>query len=204
MNSSVPLIGVVGGIGSGKSTLARWVAQFHPAVVIDADAIGHELLRDPDVRVQLRVLFGDTIFNAAGAVHRPALAGRVFGSTPAQRAARLQLDGLLHPLIRDELVQRVNAVDPKKVRVVLVDAALLLEAGWNDVCKAVIFIDTPEARRAAWVQANRGWTIEELHRREASQWSVEKKRLAADTVVSNTEDVAVGGAALWAAIQKYL
>ncbi len=204
MNSPVPLVGIVGGVGSGKSSLARWVAEHHPAVVLDADGIGHELLGDPEVRSRLRELFGDGIFNSAGAVHRPALAARVFGASAEHRKARHQLDALLHPLIRKEIVRRVGLVDPKLVRVVFLDAALLLEAGWRDVCRAVVFIDTPEVRRAAWVQANRGWSLDELHRREASQWSLEKKRQAADVVIANTGEIAEGAAALLDEIQQFL
>ncbi len=200
----VPIIGIVGGVGSGKSTLACWIAEHHPVVVIDADAIGHELLRDPDVREQLRAIFGDAIFNVAGAVHRPELARRVFGDAPEQRAARQQLDRLLHPLIREEIVRRAAAVDPNTVRAVLLDAALLLEANWREVCRAVVFIDTPEERRAAWVEAHRGWSIDELHRREASQWPLEKKRRACEVTIANTGDVAEAATTLWDEIQRYL
>ncbi len=202
MIGPVPVIGIVGGVGSGKSTLARWVAEHHPVVVIDADTIGHEFLRDPDIRTQLRALFGDSIFNAVGAVHRPELARRVFGDSPEQQQARQQLDHLLHPLIRAEIARRASAVDPKTISVVLLDAALLLEAGWHDLCRGILFVDTPEERRATWVQAHRGWTLDELHRREASQWPVEKKRRASHAIVANTADVATAGAAMWREIQR--
>lgn len=204
MVSPIPVIGIVGGVGSGKSTLSRWIAEHYPVVVIDADKIGHELLREPAVRVQLRAVFGDSIFNAVGAVHRPELARRVFGDSPEQQQARKQLDELLHPLIRAEIVRCASAVDPKTVSVILLDAALLLEAGWHDLCQAVIFVDTPDDRRATWVEAHRGWTPEELHRREASQWPVERKRRSAHAIVANTGEIAAAGAAMWGEIQSLL
>lgn len=204
MNFPVPIVGIVGGVGSGKSTLARWVAEQFPAVVIDADTIGHELLRDPQIRVQLRELFGNSIFNTVGAVHRPELARLVFGDSPEQQRARLKLDALLHPLIRAEIIRRVHAVDRKAIQVVLLDAALLLEAGWYDLCEAVIFVDTPAERREDWVQANRGWTRDELQRREASQWPVERKRRSAHAVVANTGEIGTAGAQMWDEIQRLL
>ncbi len=200
----VPIIGIVGGVGSGKSTLARWVAEHHPAIVIDADRIGHELLLEPRVRSALRATFGDGIFAEDGSVIRAALARRVFGDSPEQQAARKQLDGLMHPLIREEILHRASAVDPQTTRVVLLDAALLLEAGLRNDCRAVVFVDTPAARRLQWVQQHRGWAPDELSRREASQWPLEKKRQSADEVIVNDGEIAAAGSALWQKIQVSL
>lgn len=200
----VPIIGIVGGVGSGKSTLARWVAEHHPAVVMDADRIGHALLNDADVKARLRDDFGNAIFDADGNVIRPELARRVFGTTPAQLAARQRLDDLLHPLIRQEIHRQIAAINPQLIKVVLLDAALLLESGWRDQCRAVAFIDTPAERRAQLVQTNRGWSVEELHRRESSQWPLEKKCAAADFIVKNDSDIATAATALWQGIQRFL
>lgn len=202
--ATLPIIGIVGGVGSGKSTLARWVAEHHPAAVMDADRIGHALLGDENVKASLRADFGDAIFDLNGDVIRAELAGRVFGTAPAQQAARKRLDALLHPRIRQEIHRQIAALDPQQFRVVLLDAALLLESGWRDQCRCVVFVDTPVERRAGWVQQNRGWGVEELSRREASQWPLEKKRAAADVVVANTGDVATAATALWDGIQRFL
>ena len=68
--------------------------------------------------------------------------------------------------------------------VVVVDAALLFETGWNVVCDQVAFVDSNEELRLGHCQA-RGWSIDELRRREASQWSLERKRQQADFVIEN-------------------
>ncbi|HET6423510.1 MAG TPA: dephospho-CoA kinase [Planctomycetaceae bacterium] len=204
VQSSVPIIGIVGGVGSGKSTLARWVAEHHPAVVMDADRIGHALLGDAAVKTALRAEFGGDIFDTDGNVIRSSLAQKVFGTSPEQQAGRQRLDALLHPLIRQEIHRHVASVDPQRIRVVLLDAALLLESGWRDQCRAVVFIDTPLERREQWVRTNRGWTVEELQRREASQWPLERKRAAADVVIPNDGDVATAAADLWNGIQRVL
>lgn len=200
----IPIVGIVGGIGSGKSTLARWVAEHHPVVVIDADRIGHALLLDPNVKAALRSEFGDTIFDREGNVIRAELAQRVFGTTTERRSARKRLDELLHPRIQQEIGRQIAAIGPQKIRFILLDAALLLESGWRDQCCGVVFVDTPDERRAEWVQQNRGWSLEELQRREASQWPLDKKRAAADLIVPNTADIPTSATALWEGIQQFL
>ena len=74
-----------------------------------------------------------------------------------------------------------------KVELILLDAALLLEAGWNKVCDLVVYVDTPESDRIARVQANRGWSAAELSLREASQWPLARKQAAADAVIDNSK-----------------
>jgi dephospho-CoA kinase len=196
----VPVIGIVGGIGSGKSTLARWVAERHPVVVIDADRIGHQVLERPDVIERLRQHFGDAILNDRGQIDRSALAKRVFGTTTGHQSARLQLETVVHPEIQREIERQIAAIDANAVRYVLLDAAVLLESKWSTVCDRVVFVDTPDERRRKLVADNRGWSSEELARREASQWSLASKRAHADAVVLNDGTVAEGGERLWQAI----
>lgn len=193
----------MGGIGSGKSTLARWVAERHPVAVIDADRIGHQLLEAPAVIERLRREFGDAILNERGQIDRSALAKRVFGPSAEHRSARSTLEAVVHPMIQREIERQIAAVDTNMVRCVLLDAAVLLESRWSTVCDRVIFIDTPDERRRAHVSANRGWSGEELARREASQWPLAEKRARAGAVVTNDGTVAEGGERLWRAIEAF-
>lgn len=200
----IPVIGIVGGVGSGKSTLAKWVAENHPVAIIDADRLGHAALELPQVIEQLRQTFGAEILDAAGRVQRSAVAARVFGDTPAHHTARQQLEAIVHPEIDRAVERQIAGFDPAFVKSVLLDAAVMLESGWRDHCDAVIFVDTPLERRRAWVQASRGWSAEELMRREASQWSLADKRAAADAVVVNDGTIEEGGARLWETIARFI
>ena len=62
----------------------------------------------------------------------------------------------------------------------------MLEAGWNDLCDTIVFVDTPFETRLKRVEENRGWTADELRRREASQISLEDKRAASEFIVDNS------------------
>ncbi|RLS34901.1 MAG: dephospho-CoA kinase [Planctomycetota bacterium] len=186
----IPLVGLVGGIGSGKSTIARGLAQRIPVAILDADRSGHETLRQPEVKVALRQAFGDSIFDPSQEVQRSQLAVLVFGSDERARQNRQTLEQIVHPVIRADIRRQLQeARDRGQVQAVLLDAPILLESGWKELCDAVVFIDTPLARRQQWTAAGRGWTPEELTRREASQWSIARKRSESDFIVDNSGDV---------------
>ena len=184
----MPVIGIVGGIGSGKSTLARGLRPLHRVLVIDGDRTGHAVLEQKPVQDRIRRYFGNSVFTSDGHVDRHLLAGRVFGSSPAQRAARSKLESILHPVIRREFINKIEtAKTDGSVDVILLDAAVLLEADWRGPCDAVVFIDVPRPQRLERIQQQRGWTEEDLARREASQFPVHRKRQLANFVIDNSQ-----------------
>ncbi len=183
-SAAIPIVGIVGGVGAGKSTIVRKVAGLK-LFVIDADRLGHDLLLTNDIRSKLCSVFGGDIIDSTGLVRRDLLAARVFGTSEAQTSNRIRLNEILHPAIREEIYRSIMQA-PQNVDAIILDAALLLEAGWADECDAVIFIDTPFEVRQQRVAVNRGWSMEELQRREASQWSLSKKREFARFVVDNS------------------
>ena len=190
----IPVLGVIGGIGSGKSSVARRLQSLRPIAVIDADQCGHQVLNLPNVQGRILKRFGPTVFEtdsqANPQISRAALGRVVFGSDVAAQTARRDLEAIVHPEIRSLLERTIRELRRQaNVEAIVLDAAVLLEAGWNDLCDVVVFIDTPQADRIARVQAGRGWSAEELAKREASQWPLPRKRAAADAVLDNANDV---------------
>lgn len=175
-----PILGIVGGIGSGKSHVAALFAR-HGAYVIDADQLGHQALMEPGVRIQIQSLWGDAVFSNHGDVDRKKLAAIVF-SQPSEKA---RLEAIVFPFIGEGIVNSINKCqrDPS-VKLIVLDAAILLETGWKKHCDAVIFVEASEATRLKRI-AGRGWDADELHRREASQWPLEKKKAACQLVIPN-------------------
>jgi dephospho-CoA kinase len=197
------VVGVIGGVGSGKSSVANELARHANVRIIDADAAGHQALTHPYIQQQIRRRFGDEVFNDRGEIERRRLAALVFGSNPEQIQARLDLNHIVHPQIRSQLQQELdNARQDCALDVIILDAALLLEAGWNDLCDAVVYIDTPREQRLARVLSSRGWSAEDLARREQSQLPLEDKRAAADFVVDNSGLIEDAGRQLWSWIRQ--
>lgn len=175
--------GILGGIGSGKSAVARGLAEQFRGVLIDADRIGHQVLKFPEVILQIRQAFGDTVFDG-DQIDRRRLASEVFGDHPDRQRSRRLLEQIVHPEI-DRVVQSQLAT-AGSADLVLLDAAVMLEAGWNRHCDFLIFVDTPLEDRVRRVREQRNWTESELQQRESSQLPIEEKRSAADFIVDNS------------------
>jgi len=182
-----PIIGIAGGIGSGKSVAAGLLGEMG-CHVIDSDAQVREAYRDPAILDTLRQWWGDSIFTPTGEVDRSAIAGRIF-SLPAEKQ---RLEGLLHPWVSAARDREMAAAAQNPLWVAFVwDTPLLFEAGLNRDCDAVIFVDSDPLERRKRVAEQRGWSAEELARRENLQWPLDKKREISDYVVKNTADAGI-------------
>lgn len=177
-----PVIGLTGGIGSGKSTVANLLRDLG-CVVCDSDALGRAALHDPVIREQLVARWGDDVLDADGEIDRSAVGAIVF-SDPEERRF---LQSLSHPWIERKRREQFEAAGDH-VPAFVIDAPLLLEAGLGGQCDAVIFVDAPPELRLERVRRSRGWDEAELHRREQSQWPLDRKRQSADYVVVNDVD----------------
>jgi dephospho-CoA kinase len=182
----IPVIGVVGGMGAGKSTVSG-LLEARGAHVIDADHVGHALLDQKPSRLEVVARFGPEVLSSEDPerADRAALARRVFAD-PAERAA---LERILHPRMKSTFEKAIaRAVRRGEARMVVLDAAVLFEAGWNEICDFVVFVDAPFAVRLDRLRAHRSWTAADLKAREAAQWPLERKRGLADMVVVNDGD----------------
>lgn len=180
----IPIVGLVGGVGAGKSSLVREIGSLR-LCVIDADRIGHEQLLVDSIREKIVDEFGNEIINANGEIDRRRLAEMVFGSSEFHQLKRQRLNEIVHPAIQEEIRRQIQGAS-EDVDAIVIDAALLLEAGWANECDALIFIETPKPMRQARVAQTRGWSADEHERREASQWSSEQKQKSCQYTVDNS------------------
>lgn len=197
--TGLPVIGLIGGIGSGKSAVARGLMARQSFLLIDADAIGHEVLKLEDVKQHITSRFGAEVFDPTGEIDRSKLARQVFGPDEASQLARRDLNKIVHPKIGEAISTQIqNARDsarrePGSMQGVLLDAAILLETGWKNMCDAVVYVDAAPEVRERRVRETRGWTLSDWKKREDSQLNLETKRQAANVIINNSGplDVAV-------------
>jgi len=188
------VLGITGGVASGKSQVTR-ILQSLGARVIDADRIGHEILKDPTVRNAILRQFGQSILEDADheidgkKIDRRKLASLVFGDSPHALARRKMLEAITHPPIRRKISQELEqGINDQSIPWIVLDVSLLLESGWDRSCDEIWFIDTPEDQRLQRA-LQRGWTQEDFHAREASQWSLQRKRFKATRTLWNGSTV---------------
>jgi dephospho-CoA kinase len=176
------VIGLTGGIGSGKSTVAAILAELG-AHVVDADRVGHDVYR-PGTEGFRRVVeaFGPGVVAADGSIDRRALGAIVF----ADEAALARLNAVVHPLIGEELRRRVAAaLDDGSGRPIVIEAAILLEAGWRSMMDRLWVVSVDRETAIARVAGSRGLTRREIERRIDTQMADEERRRLADRVIEN-------------------
>lgn len=181
MTARKPVIGLVGGIGAGKSAAAAALAR-RGGAVIDADRLGHEALEVPAVKDWLVARWGRGVLKSDGTANRRAIAGVVFRDPAELR----ELESVVYPVIGRRAAEEIaKAQADPAVRFAVLDAAVMLEAGWSGACDRLIYVDAPRDVRLARLAARSGWTEAEVAAREAAQWPAEKKKARADAVVVN-------------------
>lgn len=179
------VIGLVGGIGAGKSAVARVLADLG-CVVSDSDAQARAALDEPGVRDQLVTWWGKQILGADGRIERSKVAKIVF-DRPRDRK---RLEGVIHPRVRIARQVSLDRAEQSGAPAMVIDAPLLFEAGVDQECDVVIFVDAPLSQRLARVRESRGWDEAELTRRESAQMSLEEKKARSGYVVVNDGDLA--------------
>jgi dephospho-CoA kinase len=184
------IIGIVGGIASGKSEVANLLVQ-HGAARINADELGHSLLTtDEKIKDEVVRLFGESILDQSQQIDRKRIASQVFGNDERSKALLDQLEAILHPAIRRLAEERLARLHKQSdVSLIVLDAPLLIEAGWSAMCDEIVFVDTPLERRQE-LAALRGWSADELVKREAAQLALSEKRAASTRVIVNEGDLA--------------
>ena len=173
------VIGLTGGIGSGKSTVAQFLAELG-AIIIDADKMGHEALKPgSEVRQQVVAAFGRQIVNANGDIDRSRLGEIVFGNAEA----RERLNRIMHPPLYDMVKARLEECRRQGAGVVVLEAPLLIEAGWQSLADEVWVTVAPEATVLNRLQERSGLSEPESLVRIRSQLPSEERLKHADVVI---------------------
>lgn len=176
------ILGLVGPTGSGKSTVAQ-ALDADGARVLDADRIGHDVTdHDVEVRTALVQEYGADVYTADGHLDRRMVAAKVF----ADPAALTRLNLLVHPRILRRLRESLAEAEREGFTgLIVVDAALLLDWGFERECDAVLAVVAPPEVQRARLMAARGWTREQADRRLARARSNEAFTALADETIVN-------------------
>jgi dephospho-CoA kinase len=162
----------------------------HGAVVIDVDAIVHELqARGQPLVTEIAAAFGPGVLDAQGGLDRAALGALVFRDPQA----RARLNAIVHPKVGAEFARRIAAARASGARVLVLDIPLLFEgrrAGTGSAARmefdATVLVYAPEAMQVERQLQRDGCDREEALRRVRAQMPIEEKKALADYVIDNS------------------
>jgi dephospho-CoA kinase len=176
------VIGLTGGIGSGKTTVAQMLER-RGARLLSADAVGHEVYEPGRPAWQEIVdAFGPDVVGADGRIDRKKLGPIVF-SDPEQLQ---RLNAVTHPRMKELMREKLEAERAGGARIAVLEAALLFDAGWDDLTNEVWVTVAPPEVAAARTAERSGITLEEALSRIRAQMSNEE-RIARSQVVIDTD-----------------
>lgn len=177
------IVGITGGIGSGKSVFARELSRLG-ARVIDADEVARELVEGrAEIREALKRAFGSGVFGKSGKLMRRELGRIVFSDSDKLETLNRILRPPLIAAVKDR-ISSILKVDSNAI--VVVDMAILYEAGLESLFNVVVVVTAPLERREKWLCEARGWSREEVSDRNQAQMDVQKKMEKANVVIENS------------------
>ena len=179
------VIGLTGGIGSGKSTVSQFLAELG-AVILNADEVGHKAFK-PNTEIWRKVVaaFGRQIVTPDGNIDRKKLGNIVFGNPESL----FRLNQIMHPRMYALVKNQLEEYRRQGTRVVVLEAPLLLEAGWTPLVDEVWVTVASEATVLRRLQEQKGLSGEEALARIRSQLPSAERIRRADVVINTDCDL---------------
>ena len=186
----IKIIGLTGGIGSGKSTVARIMKDKYNSYLIIADDLGHICMKQgQDCYRRIAEYFGADVLGRDGEIDRDKLSKIVFNDGQALEA----LNSIIHPCVQALVMEEINRVRREgSFSCIIVESAILIEAGYESVCDEIWYVYAPEAIRRERLRAGRGYTedkIDRIMRQQLSDGEFRKKCTKVINNSGNTENI---------------
>jgi len=179
------VIGLTGGIGTGKTQVSDILASMG-AAVINADQVGHEAyLPNTKTWHEIVAAFGRGVLSDSGEIDRKKLGGIVFSDPKHLK----RLNSITHPRIFEMIKDRIGDLDREGSKLVVVEAALLIEADWTSLADKVWVVTSEEEDVVARLAARNQLSEDAIRARIASQMPQSERIRHADVIISNHGDL---------------
>lgn len=181
-------IGITGGVGAGKSELLAYLRSKPGVRVMLADEIAH-LLMEPGQTCYYEIVehfSEEKILNEDLTFNRNALADRIF----SDKAKREELNAIVHPAVKKYVLEQYNKEKKEgRTEFLFLEAALLIEEHYDEICDELWYVYTSEANRRQRLKASRGYTDEKVDAIMASQLPEEEFRRVCRITIDNNGSV---------------
>lgn len=175
------LIGLTGNIASGKSKISEYLKS-KGFKIIDADSIGKTVLSIDSVKNKIIRSFGKNILNEDGSINRRELGRIVFSSKENLK----KLNRITLPILTKLVKRKISELKKKKVKYAVLDAAILIEAGWHKLVDEVWVVYTDSETQLERLIKRENYSVEEAKNRIEAQLNIEEKLKYADKVIDNS------------------
>lgn len=153
------VVGITGGIGSGKSTILRRMKEAYGAYTIQADKVGHHLMKPGNPCYQPIIqLLGREILDETGSIDRKKVGGIVFSNPVLLN----KLNKIIHPAVKDFILDKLEKKRQEGCRLFVVEAALLLEDHYDEICDDLWYIYVDCEIRGRRLKEERGYSSEKI------------------------------------------
>lgn len=180
------IIGITGGVGAGKSRVLEYIADTYNCEIVLADDVGNEI-KEPGEKCyeEIVALLGREILDATGHIDRKKMADAIFADDELLE----KVNAIIHPAVIERIRQKADAASRKgKCDYFFIEAALLIECGFNDYVDSMWYIYArPEVRRKR-LKDSRGYSDEKIDMIMNSQLDDEAFRAGSDVVIDNSDD----------------
>lgn len=179
------VIGITGGVGTGKSTVLNILKKDYNAVVIEADKVGHIVMeKGKSAYFDIIKEFGKEILDSKEEIDRTNLSKIVF----ADENKLLKLNSIIHPRVKEYIIELIKDCKNKNIKYVIVEAALLIEAGYRDICDVFWYVYADKSIRINRLMNSRNYTYEKCIAIMNNQLSDEEYAEKCDVIINNTGD----------------
>lgn len=177
------VLGITGGVGSGKSKVLRFLEEEYGAVVCQLDEVAKELQKNGrSCYKKIVELFGTDVVGPDGELDRGHLAALIF----QDEKKRKQINEIVHPEVKKWVKQDIEEMKSRKVPLYVIEAALLPEAGYEDICGEMWYIYAAASVRRERLKRSRGYSDEKITRMMEAQSPERVFRSTCQAVIDNS------------------
>lgn len=176
-------IGITGGIGCGKSMVLNMIFENYNVSIAEADKVGHEVMqKGMEAYEKIVQYFGTDILDEDKNIDRAVLGKIVF----KDKEKLEKLNSFVHPAVKNEIVRRQQLAKAENKDFFVIEAALLIEAGYRDICDKFAYIYASEDIRRDRLKKSRNLTDEKIDEIMSNQLTEQEFEDACDVKINNT------------------
>ncbi|NLG04533.1 MAG: dephospho-CoA kinase [Clostridia bacterium] len=183
------IIGITGGVGAGKTEVLSLIKRNCKCKIVLADELANSL-KEPGQSCYEKVveLLGTTVLDPDGTINKKRMAERIFRKDA--HALLEQVNQIIHPMVRQEILALIQEETERKcVDYFFIEAALLLEDGYREICDEIWFIKTDRTIREKRLIESRGYSKEKIMQIMEKQFDDQTFEQLCDEVINNSEDL---------------